>query len=390
MIQLIQAIKYANQFHSLKVKPNPQLIQSQLHGWIKSVLNTSRFQSYFQPYFSASFFESWIKSIEKLMTQITLEPHGLPMGTVSVRSDDGPFQIFVILEALSYLLPHRNVVLVFLPPTSEFELKLLSELKSQLPESNQIQLIELNQDCWEFALQHPGIKSVYWNAPYVSDFKISDYLAPTLLTKRLYITKAFKNTFCVLDGADLCLAAKDLIQRIYEGRGLAPFSVSRIVVQQKIESEFFNVLKKEITDSHVFTLEQDTLKIANREKTKGIPNYSLEQITQEQGQILIQKNEMIILSNISNCSIWHQTPLNQPIAFWMDIKYPFELGKWINNIPNHSQATIWMNTNKPKEWVFDIVTHRISFNTALTKEKPQSFWTGVELKGFIPRQILGD
>jgi hypothetical protein len=302
---------------------------------------------------------------------------------------EGPFKIYAIIEALSHLLPHRNVVLIFLPRTSEFELQLLTELKSQLPDSNQIQLVDLTHEAWEFALQHPGIKGVYWNTPYVSDFKFSNHLVPTLLTKQLYLAKGFKNTFCILDGTNFQSAAKDLILRIYEGLGLAPFSVSRILIQQKIESYFLEVLKEEISKSQVLNLEPTDYKIKNLIGTSDIPSYTIDQILENQGRILIQKNEFTILSNISNCSIWHQTPLNQPTAFWMDIKYPFEIAKWVNNIPNHSQTTIWMDVTKSKDWISDIVTHRISFNTDLLNDKPQSFWTGVELKGYNSRQILG-
>jgi len=382
VIPLINSIKDGNLFHTLKKKPEPSQIYSAAINQVENLtLDELEFKKSLDSYFSSSFLTHFLN---KLKTTYLFKPemHGFSFGTIAIKSS-GPFQILINLEAVLPSLTYQNVVLLFLSSPSDYETKFWQRLKSNLPNPNQFQILNFAEDLWEFAIKHPGVKGIYWNEPYMPELRIPPDLTPYLINKICYFVKASKNTFCVLEGAKLEEAASDLIDRIAEGKGLMPFSVSRVLVQQKIESKFKKVLQ-ETLDTKV-----NSNSVVNNELLlqMNVPFYDLNQFIMEQGHVMIQRSFINILNNISNCSEWHQIPLNQSTAFWMDFKYPFEISKWVNNIPNHNQTIIWMETSQPKEWMLDIISHAICINRSLKNQKPPSFWTGVELS-FSKKRVL--
>jgi hypothetical protein len=382
MMSLIQAIKEGNQFQSLKQKPDRLEIQRNLKATIDNILGDPDFKIQFQSYFSNEFLNHWLS---QLIPSFFSDPisAGLTLGSVALFAE-GPFRILATLEALIPLLTYQNVVLLFVKEKNEPDHRVWDFIKNNLPNPNQLQILSYSEDLWKFAIQHPGVKSIYWHSPHQAHQSIPSELAPFLIEKSFYFTKTTKNTFCVLDGANLKEAATDLISRLHEGRGLAPFSVSRILVQQKVETEFLNIFRDVLQSEQFSRISSNTQDLTPDE----YPQYKLQDFLKEQGRILIQQDPVTILSNISNCFEWHQIPLNQSTAFWMDIKYPFEIAKWINNISHHNYTTIWMDKSKNRDWAFEINSHVIEFNTPLKMQKPQSFWTGVKMEFYKPRAFL--
>lgn len=384
MIELIQAIKAANTFHGLKVKPSRDEIHKALTCSIEELFAGKELHSLLEPYMDPDFIGHWLPNLQSSYLS-NPNPTSLPIGNVALYCQ-GPFGFLAALELMVPLLSHQNAVFLFLESPSEVEKGLWARLGSKLPNPTQLQILEFSTDSWQFALKHPGVRAVYWNDPHHASWPLPEDLSSTLLRKYFYRYSGGKNTFCVLDGANLNQAAQDLTERIAQGQGFAPFSVSRILVQQKIEAEFLETFKAHLHSLPVTKNSNLSISLTPKE---NLPIYSLAELTQDQGRVLIEVQGLTVLTNISNCSEWHQIPLNQATAFWMDLKYPFEIAKWVNNIPHHLQVTIWMDSGKSKDWLDEIQSHRIQINTPLKNEKPHSFWTGVNLMTYQTRYING-
>lgn len=375
MIELIKAIQTSNLGRQQKTRAGRSEILDQLTALVNDpdFLTLSSRDSHATSNLASpdtcflNLQNTQLKTLEGLK-KLTPPPQSQSLGTLIFKTDHLLFD-WVLIETLIRCLPDGNALIVFLSEEQKtIKLDVWNQLAQKYLTPSTLQFLPDSPSAWQLALQHPGVKGVYSHITYGNSFAELSEFSNSLIKKSYGYHMGGKSTFCILEGADLDLAIQDLMTSLTQGMGLLSINPSRVLVQQKIEAEFKVRLK-------LATKAWEGASKANP-PARAVP-INPSQVLSNQGRIWAQNNDLHFLENISNCSEWHHLPLHYPLALLMDIKYPFEICKWINPLPNPINCTIWCDPNKNLDWLRDLETASLRINTPFD-QYPWSFWSGAK------------
>lgn len=336
MINLINNIKNSQSYLNSKIKPTSDELYSNYFESLEKYIKPYYFD-YSNSYFSKNdfsflfehFYNQSLKRFDQFRTSINT---GTPIGLFSFYTPSALFP-FLLFELLPECLAHGNSLIVFISQDQESDWNQYWLPFCQSLPPGLINSLPYEENLWKLTFQHPSIKGILgYESPLPKDFINTNFL-----NKKYCFYQSGKTSFCVLDGAPLELAAKDLIDSLSFAKGAFNFSPSRVYIHQKIEKEFKSILQS-----------------LSKNDSSPPPFEKLNEILNNQGKMSYHTQEWGLIENASNCSEWQFLPFNAPYAFLMDLKYPFELAKWVNPLPHPEGCIIWCEQEKDLPWLSNL------------------------------------
>jgi acyl-CoA reductase-like NAD-dependent aldehyde dehydrogenase len=302
------------------------------------------------PLFSEEFYSTQIvEAAARAFSSVSQSPRtaGFPTGLigVTVRSS---FFLRLAAERLARAWVNGNCVLLKVSADQIRLAKRLGELAVQagFPEGV-FQILPESAETDPLFFQHPGIRAISCFDPSFRAEQMGSL--ESLLEKKWQVHRGGKSTALVLADADLEEAADGILRAVREGWGTSSWNVSRVFVIESVEKDFLAVLQKKAVQL------QAEPPIRERKRSQEW----IQALQKEQARALDWLSPITFLQNVSNCTEAHQTELGAPVVFLMSVKYPHEMQKWVNNLPNSMGVQIWASDEKIEKLAVKLETARV-------------------------------
>jgi acyl-CoA reductase-like NAD-dependent aldehyde dehydrogenase len=201
-------------------------------------------------------------------------------------------------------------------------------------------------------LQHPGVKGIY----YVGQLsKINKYSALNNLNLKKIIRTSYKNFAVLLGDADLSLAAREVARGVTFGSAMSPFSIHKIYCLESHWQFFFDLLKFEIQKIEDGFAQSACSPIE-------IDNKFLNQVEADQGKAIWQSENLLLIKDLSNCSILQQEDYYQPAVIVSEHKYQYQIPKYANVSDLGQVAFVFGSEEKCKSFVKSLKAEYLIFN----------------------------
>lgn len=282
-------------------------------------------------FYEESLFEASALAFER--TDIEMDRDSFPSGLFSIRIES-PFFLRLLCERIAPALMAGNALLVAVNP----ERKPLAEkiralvIEAGFPPET-LQILADDEEVGPFLLQHPGIRGASVFDPQIT---AQDLGPESWFEKKWQIHRGGKSTALVLADADLDQAVAGILKAVEEGQGTLSWNISRVIVLDSLEKTFLEKL------ANALAQKQPQL----TETVKESRDRWVAKFKSQQARELVPGHPLAFLINVSNCSEEHQVELQAPIVFVMTVKYPHEMAKWINNLPNALGVQMWGSDEK--------------------------------------------
>ena len=299
-----------------------------------------------------------------------------PLGVMSLQVSS-PFFFRLACERIAPALAAGNTLLW---SVSESQKKLALEIEKLVHQSGFpsacLQILDRSPEADSFLAQHPGIRAVNI---FDSSLEASTLGGPTWSEKKYQIHRGGKSTALVLADADLDQAVSGILRAVQEGQGSSSWNISRVIVIDSVEEAFTEKLRTAL--SHL------TLQLA--ETTKERKNFWVQKFQSQQARLINAESPLGFLENVSNCSEEHQIELGAPVVFVMSVKYPVDMQKWVNNLPNALGVQIWGSEEKSLKLASKLEAGRIWLNGWLEKDENLFFGVKSSVFGNLNPQVFG-
>ena len=314
------------------------------------------------------------KASQELKSQETIQ--AFPIGVIGVYVNSA-FYLRLICERLAPALAAGNVVMTSALPN---QIPIANEIKKRLQESgfspDSFQILPHSEEISSLLAQHPGIRGVNIFDPALNSQTLG---GPTWSEKKYQIHRGGKVTALVLADADLDKAVHGIIEAIVEGQGSLSWNISRIIMIETIEQAFKEKLK-----AALLKLSPQLSPVIEERKRVLIKKFQ-----DQQARLISPESSFGFLENVSNCSEEHQVELGAPVIFTMAVKYPADMQKWINNLPNSLGVQIWGSEEKAQRLACKLETGRVWLGSWINQDDDLFFGVKSSVFGHFNSQVFG-
>lgn len=295
---------------------------------------------------------------------------GFPVGLIGIRVR-GPFFFRLLCERLASALKAGNGAIFQVSSGQEKLGAAVLDLLSRAGwPADLVRAIPESAETTTLLLQHPGVRGVDLFDP---SFQSSEAAGTgTFWDKKWRVHRGGKTTALVLADADLDGAAAGIARAAREGWGASSWNPSRVIVVEQVEKEFRPKLLTAL----------EALADPVPSGLAAAADEWVEKLRREQARPVAPAPPIRVLENVSNCAEAHQIELGAPILFLMTVKYPHEMQKWVNNLPNPLGVQIWGSPEKASKLASKLETGRVWTNGWI--ERDASLGYGVRSSVFGP------
>lgn len=165
-------------------------------------------------------------------------------------------------------------------------------------------------------------------------------------------------------------------------------SLAKICETCEIESPFFP-RKIFVLDSFLPAAKEKILSQWPNLRTKTPANSKLLQQMTSEGARVLAEGSLTLVENLPNCSELQQQELPFPVLQLISVKYPHEIGKWINNASQGYLIQLWGDEAKATKLSEKFEVGRVTVNALMSTKDSCLFGVKESAVGVTDRQAFG-
>lgn len=294
----------------------------------------------------------------------------------------------VLGERLAPALAAGNVALVKISTRSPGTLVLWKKLleAAEIPDGVVSLLIGKGSEIGDLMIRHPSVHGVSFAGRPETAVEILKNVSA--MGKKIQISAGAKNSLLIHPEADFS-KLPEMLSSVLTGAGKIPWAMSRIYVSEGRSEEFFEVLKKYMTD-----LKPLTSTSASSPWTPLSPRFDRaawsamkELVRQDHGKFIVGGEDEgsfhvrpLFVRDLTNCSTLQLEELAAPLVIVTTVKYPHEMVKWTNTGDFGVCASIWGPVEKAQ---------KLAAKLEVAEAWVNGWWTGDEAFAGLKRSFFG-
>lgn len=274
-------------------------------------------------------------------------------------------QCFPLANAMAVLAPAMLAgSAVILKPSTKIPNHLLMEwargIAGTLPPGGLQILWGSGAEVGALMTAHPGVDLVCYFGSTEVGLQVANQTSSGLKNGCLWMS--VKNSALVLDDAPLDKAAEVVTRSAFVNEGQGPWAVSRVMISEKREKEFLEVLTPHLLDWKTKS------SFYSHPRSPSVAA-ALRKVREEKGLLLGEDSSTppspgpTVIHELHNCSDIHQTDLQAPVLVVVPTKYQHESVKWANTTPyGHSHVILTEQPERAQKVADQLVASTIQIN----------------------------
>lgn len=215
--------------------------------------------------------------------------------------------------------------------------KLSSFFKETVFKQNFLFSVNDSDEVFDLSISHPSISLI--SAFDLDEYKEKLFSTKISLDKSYKVFRPEKTAALILEDSDINKSTEKILQNIAIGCGQFDWNISRVFVLSSIEDHFKASLLSRLEE----------MKLIN-----DLPKSFV--------------NDFEFIFDASSCLDLHQKPIRSPKLLIQSIKYAFEVGRWLNVIPNQGSLIIFGPEEKASKLRSKIWNPKITINPISSQE----------------------
>lgn len=222
-----------------------------------------------------------------------------------------------------------------------------------------------------FLISHPAVRAVSFVGQLANAAEIAKAIHP------------LRCQFQAWTGGSAAWAALDEVS-------LNPLleNLAEICETTEVESPFFP-RKIFVLDSFLPVAKEKILSQWSKLRARAPVNLQILQQMTSEGARVLAEGSLTLVENLPNCSELQQQELPFPILQLISVKYPHEIGKWINNASQGYLIQLWGDEAKAMKLSEKFEVGRVTVNTLISTTDSLLFGVKESAIGLTDRQAFG-